>query len=126
MGENMGELQRRMLDRQQQHYVRSRIVNGIILAVTTFTASIVCVMLWHQMSPPEYRADHTAAYVIPAAVDRGPCSSVIASRTCGVAVPAPSAFSLPLLDYQLPTVLAMTGQSRRPSASAWNEGFRAQ
>ena len=126
MSESLGELQRRMLDRQRQHYARSRIVNSLILAVTTFTASIVCVMLWHQLSFPEYRADHAAAYVIPAAVDPGPCSSVIASRTCGAAFPAPSAFSLPLLDYQLPTVLAMTGQSRRPAASAWNEGFRSQ
>lgn len=126
MGENLGELQRRMLDRQQQHYVRIRIVNGIILAVTTFTASIVCVMLWRQMSHPEYRAGHTVAYVIPSVVDPGPCSSVIASRTCGAVIPAPSAFPLPLLDYQLPTVLAMTGQSRRPSASAWNEGFSSQ
>lgn len=126
MGENLDDLRRRMLDRQRQHCIRSRIVNSLILTITTFSAGIVSILLWRQMSPPEFRQDHTAAFAISAAVDSSPCSSVIASRTCGTAASGLSAFSLPPLDCHLPTLLAMTGQSRKPSASAWNEGLRFQ
>ena len=63
MGEDLDDLRRRMMGRRQQHHARTRLANSLALAVTTVGAGFVSVLLWQQMSPPDLRTDHAAAYV---------------------------------------------------------------
>ena len=63
MGEDLDDLRRRMMGRRQRYRARNRLANSLALAVTTVGAGFVSVLLWQQMSPPDFRADHPAAYV---------------------------------------------------------------
>ena len=63
MGEDLDDLRWRMMDRRRQYRARNRLANSLALAVTTVGASFVSVLLWQQMSPPDFRADHPATYV---------------------------------------------------------------
>ncbi len=65
MIEDLNELQRRMLSRQQQHYSQCAVLNGISLVVIVLVVGFVSVFVWKETSPPEFRTDaeYAASYI---------------------------------------------------------------
>jgi len=51
MGGDLGELQRRLLSRRQQHRLQCATFNGLALFAAALVLGIVSVLLWRQMSP---------------------------------------------------------------------------
>lgn len=57
MDEDLSELQRRMLCRQQQHHAQCTTLNGLALVGATLLAAFVLVHVWEHTSSPEAAAD---------------------------------------------------------------------
>jgi hypothetical protein len=65
MIEDLSELQRRMLSRQQQHYTQCAASNSIALIAAIFIVGFVFIFAWEQKSPPKLvvNADYAASYI---------------------------------------------------------------
>ena len=65
MGEELNELQRKMLSRRQQHYTQCATFNGLTLVAATIVVGFVFAFLWEQTSPPEFGtgAEYATSYI---------------------------------------------------------------
>ena len=59
MGNDLDDLRRRMLDRRRRH-LRDRKASSFALVAAALGAGFVSVLVWQEMSPPEFGKDYAA------------------------------------------------------------------
>ncbi len=65
MSADLNELQRRMLSRQQQHYIQCGFHNVLTLVAAGLVASFVSAFAWKETTPPDFGTDaeYAAFYI---------------------------------------------------------------
>ena len=61
MNEDLNELQRRMLSRQQKHYAQCATLNSLTLVAVVLVVGFVSAFVWEQTIPPDFGTDAKSA-----------------------------------------------------------------